>query len=153
MIDFSTIETRKSLAGKYATKYSLDPALVCAVCEQESSWNQYAARYEPLFFSHYIQPLLNNGTITSITEATLRAMSVGLMQTMGEVVRELGYTGNLLQLTDPDTSVDWGCKKLKSCLDAVGGDTHAALQRWNGGGNLAYADEVLAREGKYQTLP
>src|SRR5277367_117832 len=150
MIDLSTIDARKQLAGKYAAKYGLDAALVAAVCEQESSWNCFAARYEPAFFSRYNQPMISNGTLSNMTEATLRSMSIGLMQTMGEVVREFGYKGNLLALTDPDTSLDWGCQKLKKCLDTAGGDFHTALQHWNGGSNLSYADEVLARMSKYQ---
>src|SRR5207249_9515068 len=42
-----------SLARKTALADSLDPALVCAVVEQESSWNPWAMRYEPLFFTKY----------------------------------------------------------------------------------------------------
>ncbi|PYV72926.1 MAG: hypothetical protein DMG96_24730, partial [Acidobacteria bacterium] len=35
------------LARKAACAQSLDPALVCAVVEQESGWNPWAMRYEP----------------------------------------------------------------------------------------------------------
>jgi soluble lytic murein transglycosylase-like protein len=149
MIDLSTIDARKLLVGKYATKYGLDTALVCALIEQESAWSQYAARYEPAFFSRYIQPLVTARQITNATEASLRATSIGLMQTMGEVVREYGFTGHLLQLTDPDTSLDWGCRKLKSCFDTANGDARNALLHWNGGADVAYPDEVLARVAKY----
>jgi soluble lytic murein transglycosylase-like protein len=36
-----------ALARKAAAAQSLDPALVCAVVEQESAWNPWAMRYEP----------------------------------------------------------------------------------------------------------
>jgi hypothetical protein len=42
------------LARKAAAAQSLDPALVCAVVEQESAWNPWAIRYEPLFFAKYL---------------------------------------------------------------------------------------------------
>lgn len=151
MSDLSTIEARKALAGKYAVKYGLLVELVCAVAEQESSWNQYAARFEGAFYGKYIQPLMNNGTVTDRTEANFRATSIGLMQTMGQVVRELGFKGQLLALTDPDTSLDWGCMKLMHCMDATQRVISDALLRYNGGGNPQYAPQVMARMEKYAT--
>ena len=79
MIDLTTIDARKSLVGKWATKYSLDLPLVCALITHESSWSPWAVRYEPLFFAHYIQPLLNNGTVHTMTEATMKNMSEIIM--------------------------------------------------------------------------
>ena len=35
------------LARHIACEHALDPALVCAVIEQESAWNPWAVRYEP----------------------------------------------------------------------------------------------------------
>jgi soluble lytic murein transglycosylase-like protein len=79
-----------------------------------------------------------------------RSMSWGLMQLMGEVAREMGFTGTYLsQLCDPPIGLLWGCKKLAQCLDAKGGDPEKALLMWNGGGNPNYANEVLARIKKY----
>lgn len=150
MTDLSTLDARKALAGKYATKYGLDVALVCSVVEQESGWNSWAMRYEPLFYSHYIQPLLNNGQVHTMTEATARATSYGLMQLMGQVAREFGFKGQFLtELCDPDTGLDWGCQKLAACLKATA-TVPDALLRWNGGGNPQYANEVLARMSKYE---
>lgn len=36
------------LINQYADKYNVDPALVAAIVEQESTWNPNAYRYEPL---------------------------------------------------------------------------------------------------------
>jgi soluble lytic murein transglycosylase-like protein len=45
------------LARRAAAAQSLDPALVCAIVEQESAWNPWAMRYEPLFFAKYVASL------------------------------------------------------------------------------------------------
>ena len=45
------------LARSIAAQRSLDPALVCAVVEQESSWDTFAIRYEPAFRTRYVVPL------------------------------------------------------------------------------------------------
>jgi soluble lytic murein transglycosylase-like protein len=148
--DLSTIAARKQLAGKWAAKYSLDTSLVCAVATHESSWNPWACRYEPLFFSHYIQPLINNGTVHTITEGTMRASSFGLLQVLGQVARENGFSGQFLtQLCDPDTGLDFGCRKLQKCVLAHPGDTRAALLAYNGGGDPQYPDLVLQFQATY----
>jgi soluble lytic murein transglycosylase-like protein len=38
-----------ALARTTASAHGLDPALVCAVVEQESAWDADAIRYEPAF--------------------------------------------------------------------------------------------------------
>ena len=90
-----------ALAGKAADAQLLDPALVCAVVEQESAWNPWAMRYEPLFFSKYVAGLYTNNKI-SATEAYARGFSWGLMQVMGQVAREAGFDSLFLAaLCDP----------------------------------------------------
>ena len=145
-MDLSTIDARKALASKWAAKYGLDTAMVCAVIEQESSWNTFAMRYEPAFFEHYIKQMSG----LSATEAIARATSYGLMQVMGEVAREFGFTGQFLsQLCDPDTGIDVGCRKLQKCFATHGAD-ESGLLCYNGGGNPDYGRQVLARVATYQ---
>lgn len=125
----------------------LDPALVCAVVEQESGWNPWAMRFEPGFLSHYVKPNLPEAPTTG---EMARATSWGLMQIMGQVALEMGFEGRFYsELCDPAAGLLWGCKKLAKCLDARGGDQEKALLMWNGGGNLQYPDQVLARVRKY----
>jgi soluble lytic murein transglycosylase-like protein len=113
MSDDAVLATRRALAAKYAAKYGIATELVCAVIEQESGWNNWAIRYEQGFYDHYVAPMN-----LSDTAGRSRAFSWGLMQLMGEVAREFGFMGQFLsELCDPDTGVDWGCKKLKKCLD------------------------------------
>jgi soluble lytic murein transglycosylase-like protein len=141
------IETRRSLAAKYAAKYGLSTELVCAVIEQESGWCQWAYRYEPAFYDRYILPLQLSEQV-----GRFRATSWGLLQIMGQTAREFGFLGQFMcELCDPDVGLDFGCKKLKKCLDDAGGDEAKALLRWNGGSNLDYPHQVQARKPKYCT--
>ena len=137
------------LARKYAAAYALDPAMVCAVIEQESSWNPWAMRYEPAFFAKYVAPLYTNNKV-SATEAYARGFSWGLMQVMGQVAREFGFDAPFLSaLCEAEQGIAIGCKVLRKKFDAASGDTTRALLAWNGGGNPAYAAQVLARRPRY----
>ena len=149
-----------SLARSTAVQHSLDPALVCAVAEQESSWDPHAIRYEPAFRTRYVVPLA-----LPPTEEVARSISWGLMQVMGQVAREHGFAGKFLSaLCDPATGLDIACKVLAAKLSAAAGGHSPqlgslsagepllarALALWNGGANLHYAPEVLARLSKYR---
>lgn len=136
-----------ALTSATAVKHKLDPALVCAIVEQESSWQPYAIRYEPAFRSRYVAPLG-----LPPTEEVSRSMSWGLMQVMGQLAREHGFTAKFLStLCDPQAGVDIGCTVLSAKLTAAEGDIAHALSLWNGGINPNYAPEVLAKIEKYRT--
>ena len=138
------------LARKAADAEGLDPAVVCAVVEQESAWNTWAMRYEPLFFAKYVAPLYPNNKVGA-TEAYARGFSWGLMQVMGQTARETGVNSlHLSALCDPAIGLAVGCKILRKKLDAAGGELRKALQSWNGGGNPDYAEEVVARVTRYR---
>ena len=134
-----------ALAKKRAAARSIYPALVCAMCEQESAWDPYASRFEPRFYETYIV----HQKLASATEAYSRAFSWGLMQIMGETAREEGYSGNLAALCDPQTGLDAGIGHLCRMLVRSGGNKPIALNLYNGGANPNYAAEVMARMEKY----
>jgi soluble lytic murein transglycosylase-like protein len=137
------------LAKAVAKEHALQPELVCAICEQESGWDTWAMRYESDFYKKYIAGHLY--TWGEPTEAHARATSWGLMQVMGQVAREHGFVGKFLsELCDPETGLRVGCKVFCWKLDQAHGDQRKALLLWNVGGRPEYADEVLARVGKYQ---
>jgi soluble lytic murein transglycosylase-like protein len=139
------------LARRIAAAHTLDPQLVCAVIEQESAWNPWAARYEPSFLSRYIAPLYTAGKL-SPTEAYTRAMSWGLMQVMGQVAREFGFKEtSLAELCDPATGIEFGCRILAVRVARAKGDIPAALLAWNGGAVTNYPAEVLARKRNYSS--
>jgi soluble lytic murein transglycosylase-like protein len=138
------------MARNAAGAEELDAAVVCAVVEQESGWNPWAMRYEPLFFAKYVAPLYTNNKVGA-TEAYARGFSGGLMQVMGQPAREMGVTSlHLSTLCDPTVGLTVGCKILKKKLERAGGELKKALQAWNGGGNPDYAEEVVARLERYR---
>jgi soluble lytic murein transglycosylase-like protein len=139
----------ENLVKAKAVSLGIDPALACAIAEQESGWNPWAIRYEPAFYSRYI---VNQAALTP-TEKTARSISWGLFQTMGEAVRESGYKGDLAALCDPDTGITWGLAVLQRKLALADGDVKRALLFWNGGSNPNYPAEVLARVPKYSHTP
>ena len=135
-----------ALARTIAPKHALDAALVCAVVEQESAWDAHAIRYEPGFRARYVAPLG-----LPPTEEVARSISWGLMQVMGQVAREHGFSGKFLSaLCDPAAGLDIGCTVLASKLSAAGNDVARALELWNGGANADYASQVLARIANYK---
>ena len=146
-----------ALARTTAAQHSLDPALICAIVEQESAWDPHAIRYEPAFRSRYVAPLG-----LPPTEEVARSISWGLMQVMGQVAREHGFTSkSLAALCDPTVGLAIGCTvfagKLRSAARAADEASFAnndvvqrALNLWNGGANAAYAAQVLARVPHYQ---
>lgn len=140
--------TLVALAVTIAKRYSLSAQLVCAVIEQESTWNTWAIKYEPGFFSKYVAAQYTNNKIT-VSDAYSRAFSWGLMQVMGQVARELGFKAFLSQLCDPSTGLDLGCRQLKNKLAEAGGDVPKGLLGYNGGKNLGYPGEVMARMVRY----
>lgn len=104
-----------ALTRTIAAQHALDPALVCAVVEQESAWDANAIRYEPAFRVRYVAPLG-----LPPTEEIARSISWGLMQVMGQVAREHGFTGKFLSaLGDPAAGLGVGCAVLTSKFAAA----------------------------------
>ena len=129
------------LADTIAKKHGLDPALVCALCEVESAWMPWAARYESgykwLYIyefddegypyinlsagkrergQQYIKFLIQLGC-SGQTEVIHQKISWGLMQIMGATARERGFRGWLTELCDPQVNLEWGCKHLRWMVD------------------------------------
>ena len=137
-----------ALARAIALQHALDPALVCAIVEQESSWDTHAMRYEPGFRARYVAPLG-----LPPTEEVARSISWGLMQVMGQSARERGFAGKFLSaLCDPSNGLAAGCAVLAGKLSQASGDVPHALVLWNGGSNPSYPSEVLARLASYRVL-
>lgn len=102
-----------TIARDAASKNGLDPAIVCAVIEQESAWDCHAMRYEGAFRARYVAPLG-----LPATEEIARSISWGLMQVMGQVAREHGFDGRFLSaLCEPDAGVSMGCVVLAAKLE------------------------------------
>jgi soluble lytic murein transglycosylase-like protein len=136
-----------ALSHTIATRHNLEPALVCAIVEQESSWDAHAIRFEPAFRARYVAPLR-----LPLTEEIARSISWGLMQVMGQVAREFGFTEtSLAELCAPEIGIEFGCRVLAARLARAKGDVPAALLAWNGGAHANYPAEVLARTRNYSS--
>jgi soluble lytic murein transglycosylase-like protein len=131
------------LIRKKASEHGLDPNLVAAFIMQESSGNPWKFRYEPLVASsqrYMVQArdFASNLNISPETEVVLQSSSYGLLQIMGFVCRELGFKGMLTELLQAELNLEYGCQKIKSCL-----------QRWH-----TEADAVSAyNQGSPRKMP
>jgi len=123
------------LARVMANDYGLNQALVCALCEVESSWIPWAVRHEDgyrwlwgakrreLFDetpTHEFMEMKNRLGIELKTEKFCQQTSWGLCQIMGAVARERGYRGWLTELCDPATNLEWGCRHLRWMIEHAG---------------------------------
>jgi len=152
-------ETYGVLVATKAAAHDLDSRLVMAVIEQESGGNPWAGRYEKDF-----RWLWNVATNTPwhgeavaegfprlpgcsrATELEWQRTSWGLGQVMGAVGRERGFKGAFLsELADPAVGLEYACRHLSGLIKRAKGDIRSGLLRYNGGGNMSYPDEVLAR--------
>jgi hypothetical protein len=138
-----------ALAQKTAASHGLSPKIFCGLVERESAWDPWKIRYEPKFYEEYVQKQIDSGALHDETEAHARAISWGLCQVMGEDAREMGFTGHLAQLCDPEVGLEYGARALLHEIGRSGANITAALERYNGGGNPNYAAEVLQLAQKY----
>lgn len=128
----------------------ISPNLLAAVIHQESGGNPFAIRYEPEFLKRYLEKKTKadiEGYVPTKcsfnTEVHARSTSWGLMQVLGQPMRERGFKGEFLsELLDPATNLKWGSEYLQTLLHKYD-TTEAALLRWNGGGDKLYAKKVL----------
>jgi soluble lytic murein transglycosylase-like protein len=150
-----------------ASAHKLDPDLVAAIVEQESSGRFYAYRYEPAFFTRY---LADNPIYMARLPQEVSA-SYGLCQVMYSTAVEHGYDGEPWGLFDPKVSLEFGCRVLAKLLTWARANyigqmkneeaavTRSALAAYNGGKggngpngplrNSHYAELVL---GRYERL-
>lgn len=163
-----------------AKTFSLDPQVVAGLVMTESGGDTCAWNPEPRY--RYFWDVKHNKPFRAITSAELASKfpppdfpvlfgdadqewwaqqaSWGLMQVMGAVAREHGYSTPYLtdMCVSSTRNLVVGCKHLRQLLDWSKGDVQQALAAYNGGmgGNVArpfhnqaYADKVL---GKSQSL-
>ena len=130
-----------------ALQRDLDPDLLEAQVLVESADDPLAFRFEPAFYARYLK-----GKPQWVVWGPLAACSYGLLQILGAVAIELGFSGPPTDLFHPNTNLFWGAKKLADLRDACDGNIHAAIAAYNGGlranqtppfRNQAYLQKVL----------
>lgn len=136
---------------KVSVESGLTPDLIAAVIYEESRGDQWACRYEPGFFTKYLEGKRNSQIPgywpkdtppTISTEMRLRSCSFGLMQIMGQVAREYNFEDRYLtSLFDPVVNISLGAKILAHKMK-TGGTFEKGLLRWNGGSDKEYPDRI-----------
>jgi soluble lytic murein transglycosylase-like protein len=124
-------------------RYTVPASLLAAIVQEESRFDQWAVRTEP----HYKRKikvirdaerwsLAHAGVPSLATEIDDRARSIGLMQVMGEVAREQGYSARFLsQLHEPEHGIEQGAILLRRLLTRYRSDTLSAISAYNQGDN------------------
>lgn len=149
------------LAIKHTGGTEISGALVLGIIEVESGGDRYAARNEQNY--RWTVPQAKRPAVcTQGTEVVFQKTSWGLMQVMGAVAREHGFTGWLPELTDPDTNVAMGVKHLvklknrfgeKHGMDGTIAAYNAGSPRFGTAGkfvNQAYVEKVKQAAAKYE---
>ena len=112
----------RPLCARLGATFDIEPRLVEAFVQVESSGRPYATRYEP-GTTRYIREAYDYAracAITAETENVHQQTSWGLMQVMGFTARERGFAGNLPELCIPATGVEYGCRHLKWLQEKYG---------------------------------
>jgi soluble lytic murein transglycosylase-like protein len=141
--------------------YNLPLDLIIAIAEQESNYETGACRYEP-FWSYLEDPKkwADSLHITLSTETHLQCFSWGLMQIMGSVARELGFSGYLHELAQPELGLAYGCMKLKQLKEHYGNELDV-IAAYNQGGlqkvgdlykDQNYVDSVVNKRAKIKMI-
>ena len=103
---------------KAAQEFRLDANLIRAIIKTESNFNTWANRYEPgCRYAVAISDFARKLDISYDTEMTNQQISWGLMQVMGFLGRELGFTDLLTMLCQPEIGIFYGCKQLRRLSD------------------------------------
>lgn len=144
-----------------AQNFRVDINIIKAIIAIESNASQWAAKFEPNTEKYLVDPdkYAKKNFITVETEILLQKMSIGVMQTMGFLVRELGFNGPLLMLTDPQIAIFYGVKKLKLLFDQYNNENDV-ISSYNQGSprknedgsymNQPYVDKVAFQLAKFR---
>jgi soluble lytic murein transglycosylase-like protein len=136
-----------------AQEMGQDVGLALAIARVESSGNPLAARYEP----HYRWTLTPEKfakaiMITEETELMFQKTSLGVMQVMGALARELGFRGHLTGLCYPEIGARYGVMQLEKLWlrynnieDVIAAYNAGSPRKSNGVYvNQNYVDKVMA---------
>lgn len=113
------------LIWQVAGRHGVEPQLVKAVIAAESSFRPNAHRDEP----------------------RIKDASYGLMQTLYQTAREMGYQGPPEGLYDPGVSIEFGTRYLAKQLRRYSGRIPYAVAAYNSG------TAFVAPDGKFRNQP
>lgn len=150
-------ETQKylPLIQDVCSMHEVDSDLILAIVDVESGGNTYAARFEAYwkYFSN-IQKNAATLKISFATEQNMQMCSWGLMQVMGSVAREHGYSLELQRLCEPKSGLQYGVRQISKFLkiypiesDVIAAYNAGSPRKTKGGmyENQTYVDKVYQR--------
>jgi soluble lytic murein transglycosylase-like protein len=156
-VDFVTKKVKEKLPAGYENLFPF----IMGIIETESNFNPYAARYEKDYRwlvspQRYYRLYSSNPEIEEILQKT----SLGLMQVMGAVYRELGYSKPLPAVfEDIDAQISYGIRHFLKFYKKYG-TVHAAIAAYNAGSprkashggyvNQGYVDRVVKNAEKWR---
>lgn len=136
-------------------RYGVDPFLIAAICQVESSGRRYATRFEPKY-RYFVDPtgLAEKFGSSFEVEKEGQQTSFGYMQVMGAVFREHGFVGPFDAVFAPAINIHFGTKHLANFLKRYSQRHLAAIASYNAGSpryskdsrlfvNQEYVDKVL----------
>ena len=156
-----------------AAAHHLEPAVVVALVDRESSFDPWAHRWEPgyRYLWHPVHrsaaraekgmpPIgwpswIDELAISGATEFNDQRTSWGLMQVMGSTARMLGYTEHLPRLCVAAVGVEVGCMYLAQLVERHG--LEGGLEAYNDGradnlgAGVEYSAAIVARAGDLAT--
>jgi soluble lytic murein transglycosylase-like protein len=152
------------IVDEIAAKYNLDSALVKAIIEVESGWDETSFRFEKSLYEKYIQKSDSFKVVppeTIDTTLVLLSSSMGLMQMLGSTARSIGFNQRLSALFNPEVNIDVGCRYLamlwknyyskygiKGVISAYNGGKPLVKDDWTFV-NQQYIDKVLFTMKQY----
>lgn len=143
-----------SLVNEAAERAGISVPLVRAIVQVESTWNRFAWNPEPRYrflwnveLNRPFRVLTEDERTSEVPPADFPTLagdrdqewwgqqaSWGLMQIMGAVAREGGFTAPYLpELTDPAANLLVGCRHLRGLLQWAAGDVSKAVGAYNAG--------------------
>lgn len=149
-----TRDALTALIESHPDRGALPVPCILAFCMAESSFKSYALKYE----DHY-RWLVGDQATMRIGEKLGQKHSWGLMQVMGAVARELGFTGPFTDLWEPEIGIRYGMRLLKKLWsryenwpDVIASYNAGSPVRIDGKyKNQAYVDKVLGYWNEYET--
>lgn len=153
-----------SIAQQQALKLKVDPRMVCAIIEKESSWDSWAWNPEPKY--RYLWDFDSHKPFRKLSVTELndenppldfsaprgvprdaewwgQQASWGLMQVMGAVARERGFRGHFLsELCDPATGIYYGCLQIFHFSRMFKNDEVKIIAAFNGGPGAVLNREI-----------
>lgn len=138
------------LVTKISTDLKLDPKFIGAIVKVESNGNSATVRYEPnykyLYFPDKYAALV---FVTVDTETILQKCSWGLMQVMGGVARELGFTELIPRLCEPALGLEFGCRKIRALMEKYGNNNLSDLAAAYNAGSVRKSNKITYDNERY----